>query len=62
MTQPSPCLFGRDREIAEYVSESARFFGWAWGQFERHDRFFQIGAAIDQKLAAWQAPSPGSIH
>jgi hypothetical protein len=58
----SPSLIGYQREVAEYVADSARFFGWAYGKYRAHDNFFQIGAAIDQRLAAWQPPSPGSIH
>jgi hypothetical protein len=57
-----PSLVGHPREVAEYVSEAARFFTWAYAKYRQHDGFFQIGAAIDARLAAWHLPSSKSVH
>jgi hypothetical protein len=50
----SPSLTGYDREVAEYVANSASFFAWAYGKYRAHDNFFQIGAAIDARFLAWE--------
>jgi hypothetical protein len=62
VTEHSPVLLGYAREVSEYVSDSARFFGWAWEKYRKHDYYFDIGSAIEEKLAAWKPPSSKSVH